>query len=87
MDVNEKLPYMIEWWHSAQNLFVLSNLNKSLIRELVHQSKLELKTGVREFITELLRSEIPILIFSAGLGKRITSSLSFFLIFLHFQAI
>ena len=69
MDVNEKLPYMIEWWLAAQNLFVLSNLNKSLIRELVQQSNMELKVGVREFITELLRSETPILIFSAGLGK------------------
>jgi 5'-nucleotidase len=68
MDVNEKLPYMIEWWRSAQNLFVLSNLNKSLIREFVYQSNMELKKGVREFITELLRSETPILIFSAGLG-------------------
>ncbi len=69
MDVNEKLPYMIEWWRSAQNLFILSNLNKSLIRELVHESNLEFKKGVHEFITELLRSETPILIFSAGLGK------------------
>jgi len=68
MDVNEKLPYMIEWWRSAQNLFVLSNLNKSMIRELVHQSNMELKKGVREFITELLHTETPILIFSAGLG-------------------
>ncbi len=69
MGVNEKLPFMIEWWRSAQNLFILSNLNKSLIRELVHQSPMELRKGVREFITELLRSETPILIFSAGLGK------------------
>ena len=69
MDVNEKIPYMIEWWHKAQNLFLQSNLTKSLVRELINQSDLELKTGVQEFITELLRSETPILIFSAGLGK------------------
>jgi 5'-nucleotidase len=69
MDVNEKLPYMIEWWHKAQNLFVLSNLNKSLIRELVNHSDMELKKGVREFIIDLLHSQTPILIFSAGLGK------------------
>ena len=68
MDVNEKIPYMIEWWRSAQNYFILSNLNKSLIRKLVLQSAMELKSGVSEFITELLKSETPILIFSAGLG-------------------
>ncbi len=70
MDVNEKLPYMIEWWHEAQNLFVLSNLNRSLIRELVNHSDMELKKGVREFIIDLLHSQTPILIFSAGLGKK-----------------
>ncbi|CAF0855737.1 unnamed protein product [Adineta steineri] len=68
MDVNEKIPYMIEWWRSAQNLFVLSNLNKSFLHELVFQSNMELKKGVREFILDLLTSETPILIFSAGLG-------------------
>ncbi|CAF4426973.1 unnamed protein product, partial [Rotaria magnacalcarata] len=31
-------------------------------------SSMELKTGVQEFMTDLLRSETPILIFSAGLG-------------------
>ena len=68
MEVSEKIPYMIEWWRSAHNLFVLSNLTKSMIRDLVHKSRMELKKGVREFITELLTSQTPILIFSAGLG-------------------
>jgi len=69
MDVSEKMPHMIEWWRLAQNLFASSNLNRSLIRELVYQSTMELRKGVHEFITELLHSETPILIFSAGLGK------------------
>ncbi|UJR30221.1 hypothetical protein I4U23_017759 [Adineta vaga] len=68
MNVSEKIPYMIEWWRSAQTFFVLSNLTKTIIRDLVHQSKMELKQGVREFITELLTSQTPILVFSAGLG-------------------
>jgi len=60
---------MIDWWHRAQSLLLASNLNQSMVRELVYQSKLELKTGVQAFITELLQSQTPILIFSAGLGK------------------
>ncbi len=71
MSLEEKIPYMIEWWHKAQSLLLSSNLNQSMIRDLVYQSKLELKKGVQDFITELLRSETPILIFSAGLGKEI----------------
>lgn len=68
MTIEEKIPYMIEWWHSAHDLILSSNLNKSMIRDLVYKSKMELKEGVKEFITTLLSSQTPILIFSAGLG-------------------
>jgi len=68
MSVEEKIPYMIEWWHKAQAMILSSNLNQSMVRELVCHSKMILKKGVQEFITELLRSETPILIFSAGIG-------------------
>ena len=68
MSVEEKIPHMIEWYHQAQSLLLSSNLNRPMIRELVNQSKMELRKGVQEFITELLRSQTPILIFSAGLG-------------------
>jgi hypothetical protein len=69
MSKEEKIPYMIEWWHKAQSLILSSNLNQSMMREIIHQSKMELKKGVQEFITELLCSQTPILIFSAGLGR------------------
>jgi len=78
MNPTEKLPYMVEWWRSAQDLFVLSNLNKSILRELVLQSNMELRKGVREFIVDLLSTETPILIFSAGLGKLSFQSHLFF---------
>jgi cytosolic 5'-nucleotidase 3 len=67
--VEEKVPFMIEWWRAANELFSSTNLTKSIIQDLVQQSNMELKRGAREFITELLRSETPILIFSAGLGE------------------
>lgn len=68
MSIEEKIPYMIEWWHTAHSLILSSNLNRNLIHDLINGSKMELKEGVKEFITTLLRSQTPILIFSAGLG-------------------
>lgn len=68
MSVDEKIPYMIEWWRSAQELFISANLSRSIIRDHVQRSRMELKLGVREFVTDLLQSETPFLIFSAGLG-------------------
>jgi hypothetical protein len=85
MPVEEKIPYMIEWWHKAQGLILASNLNRSMVRELVHQSRLELRTGVREFISELLRSQTPILIFSAGLGKNTTAQHARFIVGMHYR--
>ncbi|CAF1045860.1 unnamed protein product [Adineta ricciae] len=68
LTVEEKTPHMVEWWHQLQSLLLRSNLNQSFIHQLVNQSELHLRNGVREFITELLQSQTPILIFSAGLG-------------------
>ena len=65
----EKIPFMIEWWSKVQSILIASNLDKSLMRDVIHHSEMKLRTGVKEFITELLRAEIPILIFSAGLGQ------------------
>ncbi|CAF2367840.1 unnamed protein product [Rotaria sp. Silwood2] len=58
MNVEEKLPYMIEWWHKAQSLIISSNLDKSMLHNVVYQSKMELKKGVRKFITDLLHSDV-----------------------------
>ncbi|CAF1114234.1 unnamed protein product [Rotaria sp. Silwood1] len=68
ISVEEKLPHMIEWWHKAQSLIISSTLDKPMLHSAVYQSKMELKQGVKKFITDLLRSNTPILIFSAGLG-------------------
>ena len=69
MTLEEKIPYMVEWYQKSQSLLLSSTLNRTMMRELIYRSKLELKKGVREFITELLDTQTPILIFSAGLGK------------------
>ena len=69
MSREEKLPHVVEWYDKVHSLILSSNLNKTMLRELVDQSKMELRLRVREFMTELLRTQTPVLIFSAGLGK------------------
>lgn len=69
MSMEEKVPLIVEWYDKVHSLILSSNLNKAMLRELVDQSKMELRKHVREFITELLRTQTPVLIFSAGLGK------------------
>lgn len=69
MSREEKVPLMVEWYDKVHSLILSSNLDKAMLRELVDQSKMELRLRVREFMTELLRTQTPVLIFSAGLGK------------------
>ena len=69
LTVEEKIPHMIEWWRTVQSYLLNSTLNRSMFREIVHQSDLELRDGVRTFVLELFRNEVPLLIFSAGLGS------------------
>ena len=68
MTVEEKISHMIDWYQQAQALLLKSNLNRSMCSQLIRQSKLELRKGVKEFITQLLQSQTPILISSVGLG-------------------
>lgn len=65
---DEKLAVVIEWWTKAKSFLLSSNMNQLLLRDIVYESKMELRKGVQKFIMELMHSEIPILIFSAGLG-------------------
>lgn len=64
----EKINSMTQWWTGVQKLIVESNLTRTKLHNIVNRSKLQLKCGVREFVIEALRSKIPILLFSAGLG-------------------
>lgn len=69
MTIEEKKPLMVEWWCAAQSLLAASNLNRSLIHEAVEKSPMELRVGARNFIADSLKNQIPVLIFSAGLGR------------------
>lgn len=65
---DEKIPYMIEWWQKSFNLVVESGVTKEGLKEIVQESKTHLKTGCDWFFFTLERYDIPLLIFSAGLG-------------------
>lgn len=68
MSDEEKLPHMIEWWKKTLDLLVLTKINKDSISEVVRNSFTHLRDGCKWFFYTLERHEIPLLIFSAGLG-------------------
>jgi len=69
MSKDEKIPFMKEWWTKSQELTVMSNIYAENISEIVKKSQTQLRDGCNWFFYTLERCDIPVMIFSAGLGN------------------
>ncbi|BET01464.1 Pyrimidine 5'-nucleotidase (UMHypothetical protein-1) [Nesidiocoris tenuis] len=68
MTIEQKLPYMEEWWRLSERLFVGMPCNQQLIKQAVIDCDLNLRTGTHTAFNRLREAAVPILVFSAGLG-------------------
>lgn len=64
----QKIPFMLEWWNKSFQLVIDSGVTRDDIKEIVQHSTTHLKPGCEWFFYTLERYDIPLLIFSAGLG-------------------
>lgn len=64
----EKLPHMVEWWTKVHELLVEQKIRKELLGQAVRESKVMLRDGFRHFFDRLAEQQVPLLIFSAGVG-------------------
>ncbi|CAB1312243.1 unnamed protein product [Coregonus sp. 'balchen'] len=56
--VEEKLPHMVEWWTSVHELLIQQKIRRDLLAQ----------AGYKVFFDRLQEQQVPLLIFSAGLG-------------------
>ncbi|XP_016953663.1 7-methylguanosine phosphate-specific 5'-nucleotidase [Drosophila biarmipes] len=75
MPVDEKVQYMIEWWTKSGELTSGFPFDQSEIDQIASKYKHALRDRTHEFFADLLRLEIPTLVFSAGLGNSVVSVL------------
>ncbi|KAM9307976.1 cytosolic 5'-nucleotidase 3A [Gastrophryne carolinensis] len=68
LTIKEKYPYMIEWYTKSHTLLIEQRLRKDKLAEIVQDSDIMLKEGYEMFFDKLLEHNIPVFIFSAGLG-------------------
>ncbi|KAM5203943.1 cytosolic 5'-nucleotidase 3A isoform 2-T4 [Hipposideros larvatus] len=68
LTIEEKYPYMVEWYTKSHGLLVEQALPKAGLREIVAESDVMLKEGYENFFDELQKHSIPVFIFSAGIG-------------------
>ncbi|KAL2100821.1 hypothetical protein ACEWY4_002582 [Coilia grayii] len=66
--VEDKLPFMVEWWTKAHALLVQQKIKKDLLATVVRESDAMLREGYQFFFDHLKEQNIPLLIFSAGIG-------------------
>ena len=64
----EKKVKMDQWWEEHLNLMIKSGINKDVFIDIAKKGFVHPRKGLREFTNLLKKNEIPLLIFSAGLG-------------------
>ncbi|KAM9210831.1 7-methylguanosine phosphate-specific 5'-nucleotidase isoform 2-T2 [Dugong dugon] len=65
---SEKIPHMVEWWTKAHNLLCQQKIQKFQIAQIVRESSAMLREGYKMFFNTLYHNNIPLFIFSAGIG-------------------
>lgn len=75
MPIEEKVQYMIEWWTQSAKLASGFEFDQTEIDHVASKFKSALRDRTHELFDELLRLQIPVLVFSAGLGNSVVSVL------------
>uniref|UniRef100_A0A915PY74 5'-nucleotidase n=1 Tax=Setaria digitata TaxID=48799 RepID=A0A915PY74_9BILA len=69
MTVAEKIPHMEDWWRTSHEHIIKTGFTKRTIQKFVSEAKLELKEGAKELMLALHDHNVPLVIFSAGIGN------------------
>ncbi|KAF6197408.1 hypothetical protein GE061_020231 [Apolygus lucorum] len=75
MSVEEKIPYMVEWWKLNEKLFTGLPYSEDDIEVAVNKADVQLRSGSNDAFRKLRDSHVPTLVFSAGLGAVVSSIL------------
>nr|KAF6470023.1 5'-nucleotidase, cytosolic IIIA [Molossus molossus] len=59
---------MVEWYTQSHRLLIEQALPKAKLKEIVEESDVMLKEGYEHFFGKLQEHDIPVFIFSAGIG-------------------
>ncbi|XP_019618250.1 PREDICTED: cytosolic 5'-nucleotidase 3-like isoform X1 [Branchiostoma belcheri] len=68
MTIEEKIPFMMEWWTKAQSTIVACNFRREDLTRAVRESNAMLRDGCDWQFSTLHEHKVPMLIFSAGIG-------------------
>lgn len=64
----EKVPYMIEWYTKCVDMMPSSGITKDSVPDMVADLSVHLRDGCDVLFESLYKHDVPLLIFSAGIG-------------------
>jgi len=79
--IAEKIPHMEEWYRGSNENIVSQNIHKSLLKQMVANSRAILRDNAVETMKILYEANIPVLVFSAGVGDVVEEILHKFEVF------
>uniref|UniRef100_A0A0K0G0K3 5'-nucleotidase n=1 Tax=Strongyloides venezuelensis TaxID=75913 RepID=A0A0K0G0K3_STRVS len=68
LTVEEKIPIMEEWWRLSHHAIAEEKLHRDFIVNVVKNSNLKLRDCFKKFNRHLHRMNVPLIVFSAGIG-------------------
>lgn len=69
LEFDKKEKYIEKWYYENMNLFYQYGLTHEILLKCMKESKLEFRTGAKQFLNFLYQNNIPVLIISAGIGN------------------
>ncbi|RIA90943.1 pyrimidine 5'-nucleotidase [Glomus cerebriforme] len=76
LTLEQKIPYMVEWWEQAHELIINQNIKKDDFAAIVSETPMNIREGLKELIDKCKEKNVPFLIFSAGLRNVIEEALT-----------
>ncbi|MFT7800438.1 cytosolic 5'-nucleotidase 3A isoform X1 [Arapaima gigas] len=68
LTMEEKFPFIVEWYFKSHMLLVEQRLQKVKLPEVVRESEVCLRDGHEQFFDQLQKYSVPVVIFSGGVG-------------------
>ncbi len=78
MSVEEKIPYIVEWYTLGNELLKESRFNRAFLPKMVGASSVEFREDTDRMFKSLHEADVPVMILSAGLGDLVVETLEHF---------
>ncbi|KAK6047573.1 Pyrimidine 5'-nucleotidase, partial [Cooperia oncophora] len=69
LTLEQKVPYMEEWWNTSHNHIVSARFHRRTVENFVRNSKIILRDQADQMMTRLNQLGVPLVVFSAGIGN------------------